>query len=593
MLAQGLLFWEFDWLDWSTCLLLNVLFALWAFHWIHRSYRAQLSQLKLERTAADEAAALHSRTIETLALAIDGKDQSSRDDFRRVRTYAVEIGKALGLPDGELNALRAAAVLRDIGKLGVPEHIVSKPGCLTPAEFEKMKAHPLTGYQILAQVGFPFPVAPIVRAHHEKWDGTGYPDGLRGEEIPIGARILAAVDCLGALGADRAGRPALSLDEAVRTMASEAGRSFDPRVVEVIEERCREFEGLTQSNLLGSRCSRHAMTSEGRPAPPTEQAARELFDLTTDLGRPLSLSATLAILEAKLARMVPYDSMAVYGCRDGSLAPLFAKGVNSQLFSEMPVGEGLTGRVAETREPMVNGNPETEPGCRRSPEASGLLRSALSVPLEDPDSLIGVLTLYHCERNAFTNEHLRLVQSVAYGMAQAVQTGLACAEPQTCSGTDSLTGLPNARSLFLHLDRELARSKRTDQPLTVLVCGLNGLARINDHSGRSQGDKVLKIVGRKFKESCREYDFVSRMGGDEFVLVYPDRSPELVSVVRARLCRAVAEAGQEVCGEDVLQASFGDGQFPRDGNDAEELLVAAGRRAFAAKRDRKAAPVWP
>lgn len=612
MLAQAVLPGDSHWQARAICLLLNAVFASWALYWIHRSYRVNLNHLEVASADANETAALYLRTIETLALAIDGKDHNSRDDVRRVGAYAVEIGKELGLPDTELKALCAAAVLRDIGKLDVPEHIVSKPGHLTPAEFEKMKAHPVTGCQILEQVGFPYPVATIVRSHHEKWDGTGYPDGLRGEEIPIGARILAAADCLGALVTDRPYRRALNLDEAVKAVVSEAGSSFDPQVVVILEKRCREFEGLEQRHLRRSLRSPHVMTWESKPASATGsesaspgrfggqpdfissvaatgEVAQELFELTRDLGKPLSLSETLSVLEKRLARMVPYESMAVYICGDGSLSLSFAKGLNSQFFSKMMVGEGVSGRVAETREPIVNGNPASEPGCRKSPEASGSLRSALSVPLEDPSGLIGVLTLYHRENSAFTNEHLRLVQTVSYGIAQAVQMALRSTESEMSRATDSLTGLPNTRSLFLHLDRELARSKRTDKPLTVLVCGLIGLNRVNDRFGRLQGDTVLKLLGQKFTESCREYDYVSRMAGDRFVLVLADRSPDLADAVQARLSRAVAEAGREFCGEEILQPIFGEAQYPRDGKDAEELLVAADRRLFAHKQDRKSA----
>ena len=612
MLAQALLPWNSRWQDRATCLLLNAGFAAWALYWIHRSYRLKLSHLEVASADANETAALHLRTIETLALAIDGKNNSSRDDVRRVGAYAVGIGKELGLPDTELKALCAAAVLRDIGKLDVPEHIVSKPGHLTPAEFEKMSGHPVTGCQILEQVAFPFPVATIVRSHHEKWDGTGYPDGLHGEEIPIGARILAAADFLGALMTDRPHRRALDLDEAVKIVVSEAGTSFDPRVVRILAKRCRKFERMEQRHLRNSLRSHPVMTRESEPASAagcesssreplgdqldfissfaaTGEDDRELFDLTKDLGKLLSLSETLSVLEKRLERVVPYETMAVYICRDGYLAPSFAKGLNGRIFPKLTVGEGVSGRVAETREPVVNGDPSSEPGCKRNQEASGSLRSALSVPLEDPSGLIGVLTLYHRDNMAFTHEHLRLVQTLACAMAQAIQVSLQGAEAGESRSTDRLTGLPNARSLFLHLDRELARSKRTEEPLTVLVCDMSGLKNVNDRFGRRQGDTVLKLVAQKLTEGCREYDYVSRMAGDEFVLVLSDRSPGLVDAVRARLSRAIAEAEREVCEEGILQATFGEGHFPRDGKDAEELLVAAGRRVFANKQNRRSA----
>src|SRR6202040_1805026 len=160
--------------------------------------------------------------------------------------YATEISRELDLPEDESNALRAASVLHDIGKLAVPEHIISKPGKLTPEEFEKMKIHPIVGAEILERVQFPYPVVPIVRAHHEKWDGSGYPYGLKGDEIPIGARILAAVDCLDALASDRQYRRALPLDEAMKVVQKESGTSFDPRVVEVLTKHYVRLEKMAK-----------------------------------------------------------------------------------------------------------------------------------------------------------------------------------------------------------------------------------------------------------------------------------------------------------------------------------------------------------
>ena len=195
---------------------------------VHRSNRTQVVQMERERSHMAAMNGLHLRTIEALALAIDAKDHTTHDHLQRVQLYAMEIGKDLGLSEVELEALRAASVLHDIGKLAVPESIISKPGKLTRSEFEKMKIHPVVGAEILERVEFPYPVVPIVRSHHEKWDGSGYPYGLKGTEIPIGARILAAVDCLDALASDRQYRRALPLDEAMARVVSEAGTAFDP-----------------------------------------------------------------------------------------------------------------------------------------------------------------------------------------------------------------------------------------------------------------------------------------------------------------------------------------------------------------------------
>src|SRR6202040_227377 len=188
----------------------------------------------------EQIASLNMRTIEALALAIEAKDHTTHTHLQRVRTYAVEVAKELSLAEEQIEALRAAALLHDIGKLAVPEQIINKPGKLTPEEFEKIKIQPGACAEILERVQFPYPVVPIVRAHHEKWDGSGYPAGLKGEEIPIGARILSSVDCLDALASNRQYRRALPLDRAMEIITSEAGKSFDPQVVEVLERRYKE-----------------------------------------------------------------------------------------------------------------------------------------------------------------------------------------------------------------------------------------------------------------------------------------------------------------------------------------------------------------
>src|SRR5271166_3642542 len=234
---------------WQTSLL-----TLSLVYWVYRSYHLYLAklaaekrQVEIEKRHAEDVAALHLRTIESLALAIEAKDHTSHQHLQRVRVFAVEVAKELGLPEGEIEALRAAALLHDIGKLAIPEHIINKPGRLTPEEFEKMKIHTQVGAEILQRVAFPYPVAPIVRSHHERWDGTGYPDGLKGEQIPLGARVLAAVDCLDALASHRQYRNAMSLEAAMEKVASVSGSAFDPTVVEVLKRRYRELEAMAHS----------------------------------------------------------------------------------------------------------------------------------------------------------------------------------------------------------------------------------------------------------------------------------------------------------------------------------------------------------
>jgi diguanylate cyclase (GGDEF)-like protein/putative nucleotidyltransferase with HDIG domain len=591
----------------------STLFLIPLLYWIYRSYRAYLDRLEAETVHANQMAGLHLRTIEALALAIDAKDHYTHGHVRRVESYAIEIGQALGLSDDELKALRAAAILHDIGKLGVPEHIISKPGRLTPGEFEKMKTHPIIGCQILEQVKFPYPVAPIVRSHHERWDGTGYPDGLKGEQIPIGARILGAVDCLDALASDRQYRRALSLDDAMEFVASQAGTGYDPQVVAILQRRYLELEATAKRRTDGISRPQDGLEVRKGGAPAAgfapavkgaldvrfefihtiaaaRQEAQDLFELAKELGNSLSLSETLAVLGTRLTKLVPYDSIAIYICGDGVLTPRFVSGKHSRFISQMRVGEGLSGWVAENRTPIVNGNPSVEPFYMGTPETTGSLRTALSVPLEGPDGLTGVLTLYHCEKDAFTMDHLRLLQAVTYKMAQAIQNALEFCQAQTHATADALTGLPNARSLFLHLDQELSRSKRSGQSLAVLVCDLDGFKTINDRFGHLEGNRALKRVAQVLREGCREYDSVARMGGDEFVLVLPDCSPVLVEALQLRLSRAVADLSREMYQDDILGISIGKAHYPVDGTDAEQLLAEADRRMYAVKQTHRQYP---
>jgi putative nucleotidyltransferase with HDIG domain len=269
---------------------------------VYRSYRLYIGRLETEKDRVEqekvhveEMNALHIRTIETLALAIEAKDHTTRDHLARVQHYAVEIGKEMGLTEPNLDALRAASLLHDIGKLAVPEHIITKPGKLTPQEFEKMKIHPVVGAEILEQVNFPYSVAPIVKAHHERWDGAGYPLGLAGEDIPLGARILSAVDCLDALASDRQYRRALPLDQAMEVVREESGKSYDPRVVEILGRRYRQLEeAAIRLNKPASKLSVDARIERGKaPAAGFASAAGE--DRQRDFQSQIAAAASVGV----------------------------------------------------------------------------------------------------------------------------------------------------------------------------------------------------------------------------------------------------------------------------------------------------------
>ncbi len=605
--------------NWETSLLVLPVVYL-----IYRSYRLYLGKLEDEKRHVEEMANLHLRTIEALALAIEAKDHTTHEHLQRVRVYAIEVAKELGVTGPELEALHAAALLHDIGKLAVPEHIISKPGRLSPEEFEKMKIHTLVGAEILERVRFPYPVVPIVRAHHEKWDGSGYPLGLKGAEIPIGARILSAVDYLDALASDRQYRRALPLKDVMQKLAAESGKSFDPKVVDVLQKR---YEHLEEMAVAKSAEDPNAPLSTAikierglEPAAGFENAraqdyagrettflssiaaarqeAQALFELSQDLGASLSVGETLSVFSVKLKPMVPYDAIAIYVQRENELVPEYVNGDNYRLFSSLriPVGQGLSGWVAQNRKPIINGNPSVEPGYLNDPTKFSSLRSALAVPLEGVSGVIGVLALYRAERDAFTSDHLRILLAVSGKMALTIENALKYQQAENSAITDYLTGLPNARSLFLQLDRELARCKRDNTSLTVMVSDMDGFKQINDRFGHLEGNRVLRLFAQALKDSCREYDYVARMGGDEFVVIAPGLAADAAGK-KAEQMRALARhAGSEVCGEEILSLSVGRAVYPADGNDAEQLLAEADRRMYLEKqkqlayKDRRAHP---
>jgi diguanylate cyclase (GGDEF)-like protein/putative nucleotidyltransferase with HDIG domain len=580
---------------------------------VYRSYRLYIGRLETEKerveqekTHVEEMNALHIRTIETLALAIEAKDQTTRDHLSRVQHYAVEIGKEMGLSEDELNALRAASLLHDIGKLAVPEHIITKPGKLTPQEFEKMKIHPVVGAEILEQVNFPYSVAPIVKAHHERWDGNGYPLGLSGEDIPLGARILSAVDCLDALASDRQYRRALPLDQAMAVVLDESGKSYDPRVVRILASRYRKLEEEAARLYKPlSKLSVDARIERGTaPAAGFESAAngdsqrdfrsqiaaagREAqytLELVSELGNSLGMAEMLSVLSSRLTQLIPCDSIAVYERKDNLLGPVYVDGRDRMLFSslQIPLGEGLSGWVAKHNKPILNGNPSVEPGYLNDPKKFSLLRSALSVPLTGQEHTVGVLTLYRADADAFAPDHLRILSGLSSKIGLSFENALKYRALEASATTDYLTGLSNTRGLFERLNHELSRCLAEQSPLTVMVCDLDRFKEVNDRFGHNAGNRVLEAFAKGLTEMNREHDVTARFGGDEFVLVLPGMKVDAVGDKILALAALASEVGRSICGENIISASVGVASWPEDGLTADELLAEADQRMYTNK----------
>jgi len=445
-------------LGWQTSML-----VIPATYIVYRSYRLYLDRLEDKRKHAEETAALHLRTIESLALAIEAKDHTTHDHLQRVQVYAVEIGKDLRLSETELQAVRAASVLHDIGKIAVPEHIICKPGKLTPEEFAKMKIHPVVGAEILARAQFPYPVVPIVRSHHEKWDGSGYPDGLKGEEIPIGARILSAVDCLDALASDRQYRRALPLGKAMEMVAEQSGKAFDPAVVELLQKRYVELEQLARSSQIETFSLSTDINVERGAAPdagfeesaehaphhatPSSASANgdwtSLVELIQGLTGILSRQEVLSILAGRLQEVLPCDCLAFYARHDSTLIPEYAAGTHIETLSRLkvPMGQGLSGWVAANGRSILNGNPSVD-----SSTLIGL-RSALAIPLEGEDDVAGVLTLFRSKPDAFSAMDLLELSALGDALGDLMESGTARPAPRQNVIAMAPQPVPRARTV--------------------------------------------------------------------------------------------------------------------------------------------------
>ncbi len=592
-------------------------------YWIYRSYCTYIGRLEDHSKHTGEMASLHLRTIEALALAIDAKDHTTHDHLQRVRVYALGIGEELKLSPQEMEALKAAALLHDIGKLAVPEYIINKPGRLTVEEFEKMKIHPEAGARILERVKFPYPVVPIVRCHHEKWNGTGYPAGLKGEEIPIGARILSAVDCLDALASDRQYRRALPLDQAMEYVAKLAGKDFDPQVVEILHRRYVELEKMAHEQPFEtvseeepaaeikvadrSEAPDAGFEQESKPQQTdseedlvsaiadAHQESQTLYEISDQLGALLSIDDMFSFVSLRLRKLLPFDAVVVWLKQREQLWPAYVSGDNHRMFASLriPVGQGLSGWVVQNAKAILNGNPSVEPGYLNDATRFSTLGSALSVPLEGSESVVGAFTLYRTEANAFNKDNQRVLQAICSKLALAIEDALKQQPAQVSATADYLTGLPNLRSLFLHLHREISRANRLNTELCVLACHLGGLKQIRERHGQAEANRVLQQFSNMLLSSCREYDYVACVGAGDFAIVAPGVPSEVVAEMAQRITTIAEQVGRTIDGANgapPLSVRIGKAFLAQDGVDAEQLLAHADRQMHSARQAPAAVP---
>ena len=574
-------------------------------------YRSARSRLQSKTDEVEALSHLHLATAEALATAIDAKDQTTHCHVRRVQIYAAGMGEVFGLGADEIAALKAGALLHDVGKLAVPPHILNKPGPLTHAEFEKMKIHTVVGAQILGRVDFPYPVIPIVRHHHEQWDGRGYPDRLRGEQIPITARIISVVDCFDSIREDRPFRRGMTLDEATALLRRGAGIHFDPVVVEQFIKNLPRFDaeiaklGLEHQPINYSteppiQLSEVDMTQTRERGSyiaydQIKKAHREvyaLYEIARTFGTSLDVEHTLEILVDKVGHVVPFDTCVVYFYDEhkGYASARHVVGKNAQKLAArcIALGEGVTGFALANRSAVNQLHPSLD-FTDINPEAGIKYRSMASLPLFKDELLLGALSVYSNDLEQYTDDHMRLLETVTRLAADALGNAMQHAEAESNALTDPLTGLPNARYLALRFEEEAARARRTDRSFQVMMLDLDEFKNVNDTYGHKVGDKVLREMAQLIQGQLREYDFLARSGGDEFVALVQEVVGAQVEDLCMRIESAVSKFSLLVGKNRFARVgiSIGTATFGVHGETLDQLVVAADNEMYRMKSDHR------
>jgi len=583
--------------------LLGVVVPLVVISWY--TFKTSMDRVSDANQHLTELNRLYLSTVETLAMAIDAKDQITHGHIRRVQCYAIGLAKVMGFSDEkEIRAIEAAALLHDMGKLAVPEHILNKPGKLTASEYERIKLHSSVGAQILSAIDFPYPVVPIVRHHHENWDGTGYPDGLSGVNIPLGARIMAVVDCYDALTSDRPYRPALSDEEALAIIEERKGTMYDPTVTDAFVKVHSEIGAEVIAPGRESSAFHELLHAPSPPPPPAQgtgaasgelsSALLALSDLATEIGGHTSVEDLAVALGWRVRQSVPCE-LVVFYLRDrvsDDLVAVHAAGIGADALKGLRLrsGEGLSGWVALNRTTIMNSSGALDLADRRRLLPVSL-DSALATPLCARDQVVGVLTLYGVGRDAFTSEDQQVVEFASRQIGPALERALRFEQDRTASLFDAETGLPNER----YLERVLASADycgRADGPKPGLLMlgdvNSRGVGRpfrqqpgshddmLHD-SGSGDGADVLLHLAATARMAVRVTDLVFRTGEHEVTILIADGNAEGMATVARRVTDAMRDGASD---RDVPIINTAFALFPDHAEAVGDLL-----RAVRARRD--------
>ncbi len=586
-----------------------------------------IRNIKAAREHSEEMGNLHQRTLEAFATAVDAKDQITHEHVRRVQIYAEGLAQLLNLSETDVKALHAGALLHDIGKIAVPDFIINKPGKLTAFEFDKMKTHTIVGAQILDQVQLPYPLVPIVRYHHERWDGKGYPEGLKGEEIPLTARILSVVDCFDAVREDRQYRKGMTREQAIKLLEDDRGKAFDPKLVELFIAHLPTFEEKIAQTKQGAhvfkpieiketQASRTAQPAAGliddqKDTPAFVKAIQEsrrlsqenyaLYEMAEKLAGKLDVQEICSVIGSKMDNAIQFnpanDSCVFYWYDEDSFSAQvqFAYGAQAEKFQGCTIkpGEGVTGWVLANKEPFANTDPALDLYVLGlSKDISQQLEKYTTLaafPLGKNGEIFGAMVIYSRTMDQFRAEELDRLKRVASLASETLFSAKLYLEAQQQSFTDSLTGLPNARYLrdrFTQVRQESAEDKF---PLTLLLTDLSHFRQVSDKIENRRADQTVKQIAVLMQAQIRSYDTLIHFLGDEFIVLLRNTPPDNVIEVVARIQGTIIEHRSSLLSADdaMLGVSIGQARMDSDGETLEQLLDAAQMRLQADRAARR------
>jgi diguanylate cyclase (GGDEF)-like protein len=516
--------------------------------------------------------ALHSRASEHAAL-------------------AERLAEHLGFNAARRRRVRYAALLQDLGKINLPDSILKKRGRLDGEERALMMTHPVVAADILRRFKPLTDLAPLVRAHHEWFNGEGYPDGLKGEAIPVETRIISVVNAFFNVTFDLPTKTETTVAEGLEELTRFGGINLDPKLTEAFVLMCREaesgrkpwFEELT-SALFASHSAPAGVRDILSVADSRE--LRIIYRIAQETTAVLDLDTLLTRIVTIIREVMGYYMVSILlPVNDASELRVGAHSGYALDITGLtiPVGDGITGWV------YVHGVPHIVADVQADSRYIGLddqVRSELAFPLMSRGRVVGVLNAESQQTDAFSEADVALMSAVASQLASCLEVAQLHDTLKREASHDPLTRLNNRRHFLERIQQEIARASEAGETFSIVFLDVDELKRINDTYGHLAGDALLREVSNALMDAVRGEDVVARYGGDEFVVLLPSTPAAAAASVAQRISDGIARH-RFMAGRELLQipgVSLGLANFPQDGATAEDLLASADATLYRQKR---------